>query len=555
MENQPLCLAVNQRDPEEVRVALHRGTTLEDIRWAHGEHASLVGNIYLGVVRQVERGLDAAFIDFGERRAGFLHLGNVHPACADESLSPIEVACRPSRQAQQLADDGDDSNPDDDRPSTGHDRPSAGDDACAGDDASVGSDGERANANKAAMEAIPVEPPTAVGIADLLHVDQQVLVQVMRDPVRGKGATLTMILSIAGRKAVLVPSLGRVGVSRRINDQDERQRLREIVERQLEPHGLGGIARTAAENGKAKDIEADLEHVLQTWQRIHDSLQEVEAPVLLEAEASAAARAVRELFSPQLERIVVDDEKAAKEIEGILNRYVPGHGLEVQQYLDQKPLFETLGIERDWQNLLKPRVALGGGASIVIHETEALTAIDVNSGRIDKGSLEETAYEANRVAASEIARQVRLRDLGGIVVADFIDMQESEHRRELELLLREEVKRDRARLKLGRMSAFGLLPMTRRRMGAGLPRGSASLCRGCGGSGNTTHHWGGALRLLRRLRAADPKLSWNLRVHPGVVELLDGPLAAAVRELDLDLHFQPDFQVPSGEPVMERLAP
>ncbi len=519
MENQPLCLAVNQRDPEEVRVALHRGATLEDIRWAHGEHASLVGNIYLGVVRQVERGLDAAFIDFGERRAGFLHLGNVHPACADEALDPLQVACQPSRQAQQLADDGED-------------------------------DGESAEESAEARE-----PDAPLGIGDLLRVDQQVLVQVMRDPVRGKGATLTTILSLAGRKVVLVPSLGRVGVSRRIHEPEERQRLRELVEECLEPSGLGGIARTAAENGKAEDIQADLDHVMQTWQRVQDALQDAEAPALLEAEAGAAARAVRELFSPELERIVVDDEKAAEEIEGILDRYVPGHGLTVKRYDDRRPLFESLGIERDWQNLLKPRVALGGGASIVIHETEALTAIDVNSGRIDKGSLEQTAYEANRMAATEIARQVRLRDLGGIVVADFIDMQESEHRRELELLLREEVKRDRARLKLGRMSAFGLLPMTRRRMGAGLPRASAALCRGCGGSGNTSHHWGGALRLLRRLRAADTEMSWNLRIHPGVMELLDGPLASAVKELGLDLQFQPDFQVPSGEPVMERLAP
>jgi len=331
--------------------------------------------------------------------------------------------------------------------------------------------------------------------------------------------------------------------------------LRETLQQELEPQGLGGIARTASQNSKVEDIEADLAHVLQTWQRVKDGLENVEAPALLEAEAGAAARAVRELFAPELERIVVDDEQAAQEIEGILDRYVPGHGLTVKRYEDRKPLFETLGIERDWQNLLKPRVALGGGASIVIHETEALTAIDVNSGRIDKGSLEQTAYEANCMAAAEIARQVRLRDIGGIVVADFIDMQEPDHRRDLELLLREEVERDRARLKLGRMSAFGLLPMTRRRMGAGLPRGSAALCRGCGGSGNTSHHWGGALRLLRRLRAADPDLSWNLRVHPGVMELLDGTLAASVRELDLDLHFQPDFQVPSGEPVMERLAP
>ncbi|MBC8406624.1 MAG: Rne/Rng family ribonuclease [Planctomycetes bacterium] len=524
---QPLCLAVNQRDPEEIRVALHRGTLLEDVRWAHGEHASMVGNIYLGVVRQVERGLDAAFIDFGQRRAGFLHLGNVHPAYADQNLTPLQVACQPSRQAQQLADEADPEIDD-------------GVDLDEGDEAEAAPEGE---------------PRVAVHIADLLKVEQKVLVQVMRDPVRGKGATLTTILSLAGRKVVLVPSLGRIGVSRRIQDVDERQRLRETVEGHLHESQLGGIARTASQNASAEDIHADLDHLLQTWKRIQVAIQDAEAPALLEAEAGAAARAVRELFSPELKRILVDDEQAAKDIEGILERYVPGHGLRVERYHEGRPLFEMLGIERDWQNMLKARVAIGGGASIVIHETEALTAIDVNSGRIDKGSLEETAFEANSLAATEMARQIRLRDIGGIVVADFIDMQDPEHRRELEQLMREVVQHDRARLKLGRMSSFGLLPMTRRRLGAGLPRGSAALCKGCGGSGNVSHHWGGALRLLRRLRAIDGELDWNLRVHPGVMELLDGPLASSVRELELNLQFQPDFQVPSGEPVVERLAP
>jgi ribonuclease E len=477
------------------------------------------------VVRQVERGLDAAFIDFGERRSGFLHLGNVHPAYSDRTLDPLEVTVLPSRQASALAEE----------------------------DRSI----EAGSDDESEPDATVSQPSDFVRprIADLLQVDQVVLVQVLRDPVRGKGATLTTVISLAGRKVVLVPSLGRVGVSRRIQDADERKRLSETIESKLEETGLGGIARTAALNADSDDILQDLNHLLESWQGLIAACKEAEAPSLLVAEAGAAARAVRDLFSPELSKILVDDEEAASGIEAILERYVPGHGLEVERYSENRPLFETLGLERDWQNLQKARVPIEGGASIVIHETEALTAIDVNSGRIDKGSLEETAFEANRLAALEMARQIRLRDIGGIIVGDFIDMQDPEHRYEIIQFLREALRKDRARLKLGKMSSFGLLPMTRRRLGAGLPRGSEFQCNGCGGSGTTSHHRGGALRLLRRLRAVDPGTSWKLRVHPGVREMLEGAMAPDLAKLELSLKTEADIQVPSGEPVLERLAP
>ena len=511
-----LSLAVNQRDPEEIRVALHEGSRLVDLRWAREDRPTKVGNIYLAVVRQVEAGLDAAFVDFGDRRAGFLHRGNVHPSYADESLSPLEVAALPSRQAALMTDDTE--------------------------------GGEEAEDSEELVEEV------APRIQDLLRPGQEILVQVLRDPVRGKGATLTTILSLPGRQAVLVPSLGRIGVSRRIDNPDRRTALRELFEDALSETGLGAIARTAAEEAADEEIRADLAPLREAWQSLGAAAAEAEAPALLYEEAGPATRAVRELLTPQVQRVVVDSEEAASSVRSILDRFLPGHSLTVESYDGRRPLFETLGLERDWQMLFRSRVPVGAGASIVIHETEALTAIDVNSGRVDRGSLEETALEANRLAAEEMARQIRLRDIGGIIVADFIDMQKPEHRRDLERTMREALQADRARLKLGRMSSFGLLAMTRRRQGAGLPRASDSLCSHCGGAGHIGHHHAGALRLLRRLRALDPGPTYRIRLHPGVEEALERHFSAACEELDLELVFEPDPQVPSGEPVVEALA-
>jgi ribonuclease E len=528
MSEQALTLAVNHRDPEEVRVALHRGSKVEDLRWAQGDHPTLVGNIYLGIVRQVEPGLDAAFVDFGERRAGFLHLGNVHPGFADDQLSACEVAGLPSRQAAKLADDA------------------------AGPEPDLAAETEA----ETEAEAEGHERGPRIPVDQLLQPGRPILVQVLRDPVRGKGATLTTILSLAGRLCVLVPSLGRVGVSRRIMDSTERARLRDPLEQQLAETGLGAIVRTAAEGLSRAELQRDLAPLLESWLRIQSLAFDSEsAPKLLELEAGPAARAVRELFSTKIQRIVADDEEAAQSVEELLARYAPGNSLQVERYLERRPLFESLGIERDWQLLFRARVPVGSGASIVIHETEALTAVDVNSGRLDRGSLEDTALAANRLAAVEMVRQIRLRDLGGIIVADFIDMQDPEHRREIEELMQDELHKDRARFKLGRLSSFGLLPLTRRRQGAGLPRGSDALCRDCGGSGSVSHHRGGALRLLRRLRAeAEAGGCWQIRLHPGVKHSLHSHFGAALAEIELELEFEEDFQVPSGEPVLERLA-
>ncbi len=494
-----------------MRVALAQGTRLQDVRWSRSDRTTLVGNLYLGVVRKVEPGLDAAFVHFGGARAGFLHVGNLHPGYALPGADPFEVAAMPAAAAEKLAD--------------------------------------VARERKAA----PVLQPPA-SIAGMLSPGRRVLVQVLRDPVRGKGATLTTFVSLAGRLLVLMPSLGRVGVSRRIQDEKERARLRAALQACEVPEGLGLIARTAAAGSRRRHLRQDLRHLLKQWDEVGRAVRKDPDLCLVHREPSPAVRAVRDLFLPKLERIVVDDEKTAGEVEDFLSSYVPRARVPVERYARTRPLFEAYDLERDYQLLFRPRVPLDSGASIVVHETEALTAIDVNSGRIDQGSLEQTALHANLLAAREIARQIRLRDLGGILVVDFIDMAQPSHRREVEAAFREALQEDRSRGKPGRLGAFGLMALTRRRLGNGLPRAAESPCPACAGTGSLSLLRAGALRALRRLRALGGDGGrWRLRAHPGVLGILEEEFQEEVSALDFELEPIGDSQVPAGEPVLERV--
>ncbi|MFQ5749973.1 MAG: ribonuclease E/G, partial [Planctomycetota bacterium] len=322
------------------------------------------------------------------------------------------------------------------------------------------------------------------------------------------------------------------------------------------PEGRGLIARRAAAGSRRRHLRQDLRHLLHRWEEVGRAARKDPASCLVHREPSPAVRAVRDLFQPQLERIVVDDEGTAGEVEDFLSSYAPRARVPLERYTRTRPLFEAFDLERDYQLLFRPRVPLPSGASIVIHETEALTAIDVNSGRIDQGSLEQTALQANLLAAREIARQIRLRDLGGILVVDFIDMAQPAHRREVEAVFREALQEDRSRGKPGRLGAFGLMALTRRRLGNGLPRAAESPCLACGGTGSLTLLRAGALRALRRLRAlAGDAGRWRLRAHPGVLGILEEELQEGMAALEFDLQKIGDSQVPAGEPVLERIPP
>ena len=524
MNTDALRLVVNHSDPEEVRVALCKGTELQGVRCWQSEAISIVGAVYWGRVLQVEAGLEAAFVDIGEKRAAFLHFGNIHPAYAEEGCHPMKVAERPSQIAEEAAG----------APEEPIDKMSSAD-----------GEGEQEE---------NLQEKEVLSPADFLKPGDAVLVQVLRDPVRGKGATLTTFLSLPGRYGVLMPSLNRVGVSRKIVDMKERSRLRAIFEG-MSAAAAGMIARTAASGVEESEILKDLELLQSIWADVRKQSEGREDVGCLWQEASPFIRAVQDLCYGEVTEILVDSNGAKEEAQGYIQRYFPDGGPALKVSTSSKPIFEAEGLERDWQLLFRPRVPIGSGASIVIHETEALVAIDVNSGRLDRNSLEETAFDTNCLAAVEAARQIRLRDIGGIVVLDFIDMRSPENRFALENLFRDELAKDPAKSKVGPLAAFGLLSMTRRRQGFGLRKGSAWMCKGCGGSGSTSHHQAGGLRVLRKMRTFSKPTSIQIRCHPGVEAVLKGAFKEVLHNLGHSVKVLADPQVPSGDSVVEVLAP
>ncbi|MCP4861446.1 MAG: Rne/Rng family ribonuclease [Planctomycetes bacterium] len=523
-------LVVNARDPEEVRIALLDQGQICDLRSGRPDAGSMVGNIYLGVVKQVEDSLDAAFVDFGDRRAGFLHVGNVHPAYLDPSADAMAAATAVIERPERVSEEGAAQAEVEEKEATAET-----------------TDAEQVEEADAEAE---FEAPARNRISDLLKVGRQVVVQVVRDPVRGKGATLSTIISLAGFGLVWMPSLGRIGVSRRIEETEERERLREILTE------LGGgaempvIARTAAAGEPKRVLQADMTRIQKRISNMTKTASAAQAPALLVEEETIVMRAIRELFHAGIDKIQCDEQKGFESIAAFLERKAATERVELRLYEDDVPLFEQLGLETDYQRLFRSRVPIGRGASIVIHPTEALTAIDVNSGRVEGTTLEETALETNLLAAKEVANQVRLRDLGGIIVVDFIDMRSPDNRRQVEESMREALQGDRARMKTGRIGSFGLFSFTRRRLGTGPARAADAMCRSCGGSGNYAHHSAGALRVLRRLRALTGAWQVRIRAQEGVVHQLRRH-QNALQDLPHKVEFVEDLQVPSGESVLE----
>ncbi|MGY8759016.1 MAG: ribonuclease E/G, partial [Planctomycetota bacterium] len=371
-------LFVNTRDPEEVRVVGVADGELIDVRTSRPDHQSIVGNIYLAEVTRVEEGLDAAFVSFDDRQVGFLHLGNIHPAANNFELSAVDLM----RQIE------------------------------------VRPEGERGDEPTPEDEVFAQElPDNPDRINDFVYVGRKLLVQVLRDPVGTKGATLSTYVSLAGSFVVLMPSLDRIGVSRRIEDETERQRLRDDLTDIVADSPLPVIARTAAMHEPKKVLRADFRRLEKRWQGLLEKAENIECPALVLAEEPPAVRAVRELFHGGLEQIVVDDKDVFDLVEVFLKeKGATGARVELSLHTKSMPLFESFALEEQYQRLFRQKVPLGKGASLVIQQTEALVAIDVNSGRLDASNLEDTAFETNMLAAKEISRQARLRDLGGIIV-------------------------------------------------------------------------------------------------------------------------------------------
>jgi ribonuclease E len=321
-------------------------------------------------------------------------------------------------------------------------------------------------------------------IKNLVKRGQELLVQVTKEPLIKKGAMLTTYISLAGRYLVLMPGSDTRGISRKIADEDERKRLKDLVDKLKLPDGFGVIVRTAGENCTKTQLTRDLKYLLRLWKTIKGSVMKEKSPALLYKERQLVLRSIRDYFTPDVTEILVDDASVHFEVKNFLKIISRKHAKIVKQYKGAKPIFAKFQLEDQIASIYESRVHLKSGGTIVIEPTEALVSIDVNSGKsTHEKSVEQTAYLTNLEAAEEIARQLRLRDLGGLIVIDFIDMKDPKHRSEVERRLRINVKEDRARTTVGRISRFGLLEMSRQRIRPSIEFGSYHPCGYCKGKG------------------------------------------------------------------------
>lgn len=417
-------MIINVSEGYECRVAIQHRGKLEEIFIERAATLSNVGNIYKGVITNVEPSIQAAFIDFGREKNGFLHISDVQPQYFPDHSGPGEDVGRKTPR---------------------HHRP-------------------------------PIQKCFRRG--------QEVIVQITKEGVGTKGPTLTSYISIPGRFLVMMPGMSRHGVSRKIEDEEARRRMRDVMKELEVPAGMGCILRTAGLDRTKRDLQRDLTYLQRLWKTVADRVKRLAAPAELYRETDLVTRTIRDVYTSDFTRLVVDHEPTARRAREFLRIAMPRTKSRLELYTDREPLFHKMGIEAELERINMRHVPLPSGGSIVIDSTEALVAIDVNSGRYrSPKDAEETALHINLEAADEIARQLRLRDLGGLIVCDFIDMRFDRNKRKVETALRDELKKHKERARTLRMSAFGLIEMTRQRQGPSIKRNTYHDCPGCHGTG------------------------------------------------------------------------
>ena len=482
-------MLINVSQPEECRIAIVEDGLLEELYIERSSQDNYVGNIYKGKIVNLEPSIQAAFVDFGVGRNGFLHISDVEPQYYRQGGYDPGKPIKPNgahKSERKLDADQQKENT-----SAPHDEQLEG----KSDDRK--NESSRTGNRRMRPGLRPrIKPP----IQDIFRRGDEVLVQVIKEGLGTKGPTLSTYISIPGRYLVLMPALGHIGVSRKIEDDDARRRLRDILRELNPPKGLGFIVRTAGTDRTKKELSRDLAYLLRLWKVIVRRIKKCNAPVDIYEESDMIIRTIRDIFTSEVDAIYIDKQAAHDRAKEFLQIVMPRYVNRLQLYEGKEPLFHKYKLDEEISRINQPQVPLRGGGSLVIDQTEALVAIDVNSGsfRTD-GSAEESAFKLNQIAAKEIARQLRLRDLGGVVVNDFIDMRKDRHRRTVERTLRDAVRRDRARTKILRTSPFGLIEMTRQRVRPSLKRSVYKECPSCVGSGLVKSAESMAIEVLRKL--------------------------------------------------------
>ena len=472
--------------PQQIRVALLEGGQVAEVNIERRKHRGIVGNIYKGRVTKVLPGMQAAFVDIGLKKDAFLYVMDVYDNLEDEDADELN-------------------------------------------------DGENENGGQQQRKKKPYKRRPA--IQELLKRDQEILVQVSKEPLGTKGARVTCHISLPGRYIVFMPTVEHVGVSRRISNHTERNRLRTII-KELKPSNSGFIVRTAGEGRDQEDLLNDVEFLTRLWSNVKKKSEAMRAPSLVHEDLNLVLRTVRDLFTKNVEKFVIDSEEEYQKVLEFTEATMPHLADRVRLFVKDIPAFDHYGIETELEKALQRKVWLKSGGYLVIDRAEALVAIDVNTGKfVGKKNLEDTIVKTNLEAAKEVARQVRLRDLGGIIIIDFIDMESEENKRRVVSVLERELVDDKARTNVLELTELGLVQMTRKRVRESLKQLLYQPCPYCKGMGfikseeTICYEIQGA---IQRLVSTTERRGIIVRAHPVITAMLKGEERRIVRTIEDD---------------------
>jgi ribonuclease G len=524
----------------DTRVAILEDDQVVEVFIERENQRGVVGNIYKGRVSKVLPGMQSSFIDIGLERDAFLYVTEVV-----NTVEEFERLAGEDEEAPERADAGE-----------GAERAEA---AALRAEASLGLESAAVSAAEGTASAVAVETPSQpkvpdrrsrdrdrdrdqpqARIEDLLKEGQEILVQVVKEPLGTKGARLTSHVTMPGRFLVFMPTVDHVGVSRKIESREERSRLRGIVKQFREEHGFTGgvIIRTAASGRSEADIVSDLSYFHQIWTEVRNKMEHRRPPAVLFQEQSLVTKLLRDMLTDDYTAIRLDDPAEHRRVVALVERIMPALLPRVKLYTKDYPIFEEYGVQQEIDKALRPKVWLKSGGYLVINQTEALVAIDVNTGRYvgkkSSGRLEDTIVKTNLEAVKEIVRQIRLRDLGGIIVLDLIDMEDKKNRQRVFQEVEKELRKDRSPSKALQVSDFGLVIVTRKRVKQSLERQLTEPCPYCSGSGSIKSSATICFEILTELKKIGPDLDGHgvlLRVNPDIARALKEEESAVLREL------------------------
>jgi ribonuclease E len=559
-------MLIDASHEEETRVVIVKGTRLEEFDYETASRKQLKGNIYLAKVTRVEPSLQAAFVEYGGNRHGFLPFNEIHPDYYQVPISDrevlIEQEAAAEREASDLEDAEMDSSSDDETKAEKSDDTEDAEamvEATAEDDDDDEGVVDDADDTGGGLEVVDsdddddvvenlggeddvedrraAKPRRNYKIQEVIKRRQILLVQVVKEERGNKGAALTTYISLPGRYSVLMPNTGRGGgISRKISNPADRKRLKKIASELDVPEGIGVIIRTAGLSRTKVEIKRDYEFLMRLWDDIRELTLKSIAPFCVYEEANLIKRSIRDLYDKEISEVLVEGDNGYKVAKDFMRKLMPSHAKKVQPYKDKIPLFHRFQVEQQFASMYHPEVQLKSGGYIVINPTEALVSIDVNSGKATRErNVEDTATKTNLEAAEEIARQLRLRDLAGLIVIDFIDMDDNRNNRAVERRMKDCLKSDRARIQVGRISPFGLMEMSRQRLRPSFLETSTTMCHTCGGSGFVRSTESTALLIIRTLEeegVRERSAKITVAVHTDIAIYLLNQKRAVIQELE-----------------------